>query len=154
MPEQVRPCVQKIRVYDTRDSHKAQITLEAHSADVNVISWNALTTFMLASGGDDSHLKVWDLRALDNHIASFNYHSAPVTSIEWCPHESSMLATCSEVCLPFSWRDVVVIHCLLSACGTPILLFLTCCTWYGHECVLRITGSILSSRCLLHEEVP
>ena len=104
--------VQKIRVYDTRDRNKAQITLQAHTADVNVMSWNALTTFMLASGGDDNHLKVWDLRALDNHIASFNYHSAPITSIEWCPHESSMLATSSEVCFCISFR-VSPCTCLL-----------------------------------------
>jgi ribosome assembly protein RRB1 len=89
--------MQKVRVYDTRDRNKAQIALEAHAADVNVISWNALTTFMLVSGGDDAHMKVWDLRALDSHVADFNYHSAPITSIEWCPHESSMLATCAEV---------------------------------------------------------
>jgi ribosome assembly protein RRB1 len=96
--------LQKIRIYDTRDRGKAQITVEAHSADVNVLSWNTLTSFMLASGGDDHNMRVWDLRALESYVANFGYHSKAVTSVEWCPNESSMLATTSEVhhpCPPF-----------------------------------------------------
>ena len=34
----------------------------AHDADVNVISWNRMTSYMLASGGDDGTLRIWDLR--------------------------------------------------------------------------------------------
>lgn len=34
----------------------------AHEADVNVISWNHATSYMLASGGDDGTLRIWDLR--------------------------------------------------------------------------------------------
>jgi WD40 repeat protein len=38
------------------------LTVNAHDADVNVISWNRLATYMLASGGDDGTLRIWDLR--------------------------------------------------------------------------------------------
>ena len=89
--------MQNLRIYDTRDRNKAQITVEAHTADVNVLSWNTLTSYMLATGGDDGMMRVWDLRSLDSYVASFNYHKKPICGIEWCPHESSMLSTCSEV---------------------------------------------------------
>ncbi len=50
-----------------------------------------------ASGGDDGALRVWDLRAFaaGSAVANFEYHRGPVTAVEWCPFESSMLATTS-----------------------------------------------------------
>lgn len=93
-----------VRIYDTRDRSKAQLAIAAHDADVNVISWNALTSYMLASGGDDGALRIWDLRALPTYVANFTFHKQPITSVEWCPQESSMLATCSEVREPPSCR--------------------------------------------------
>lgn len=50
--------------------------MPAHEADVNVISWNRLAAFMLASGGDDGTLRVWDLRsfAAGQHVAKFAHH--------------------------------------------------------------------------------
>ena len=67
MPEQ--PCKHESGLDPTRQ-------VAAHEADVNVISWNRLAAFMLASGGDDGALRVWDLRnfAAGEHVASFAYH--------------------------------------------------------------------------------
>jgi ribosome assembly protein RRB1 len=56
--------------------------VKAHASDVNVLSWNSLATFMMASGSDDHALKVWDLRtfgadaAANEHsfVANFTYH--------------------------------------------------------------------------------
>ena len=43
-------------------------------------------------------MRVWDLRNFKagSYVASFSYHKGPVTSVEWSPHESSLLATCSD----------------------------------------------------------
>lgn len=89
-----------IRIWDTRQPSKPMLTVEAHDTDVNVISWNRMTSFMLASGGDEGALKVWDLRSFSSGnaptpVADFRYHKKPVTSVEWCPYESSMLSTTS-----------------------------------------------------------
>jgi WD40 repeat protein len=44
-------------------SHPFRACLQAHDSDVNVISWNRLVAYMLASGSDDGGLKIWDLRS-------------------------------------------------------------------------------------------
>lgn len=36
---------------------------QAHDADVNVLSWNRVVGYMMASGSDDGSLKIWDLRS-------------------------------------------------------------------------------------------
>ncbi|KAG5459237.1 MAG: WD40-repeat-containing domain protein, partial [Olpidium bornovanus] len=106
-----------VRVWDTRVANrKAVLGINAHESDVNVISWNRLTSFLLASGSDGGEISVWDMRKFSAGfllgadsdctahdavfrplvnpapVASFLWHNAPVTSIEWSPFESSVLA--------------------------------------------------------------
>ena len=93
-----------VRIWDTRDTSRSMITFKAHGTDVNVISWNRQTMYMLASGGDDGQMRVWDLRNLSQQtqgseatpVANFTLHKGPITSIEWCPYEASMLSTTSS----------------------------------------------------------
>ncbi|RKP26167.1 WD40-repeat-containing domain protein [Syncephalis pseudoplumigaleata] len=92
-----------IRIWDTRAQRtKEAIGFEAHTADVNVITWNHRVSYLLASGSDDGIFSVWDMRTLatgagsstatTTPVASFKWHHAPITSIEWCPSEESVLA--------------------------------------------------------------
>jgi len=86
-----------IFVWDRRQRTEPMLKVLAHEADVNVVSWNHSTSYMLASGGDDGTLRIWDLRNFkpSEFVAHFRHHKAAVTSVEWCPQESSMLATTS-----------------------------------------------------------
>ncbi|EPQ29087.1 uncharacterized protein PFL1_03376 [Pseudozyma flocculosa PF-1] len=97
-----------IRIWDVRvKSRKSVIAVEdAHPEDVNVISWNRGTDYLLASGGDEGGINVWDMRtfksstgaggapapARPSPVAGFQWHTAPISSIEWHPTEDSIFA--------------------------------------------------------------
>ena len=53
-----------MRVWDVRAKGRQSVAGigRAHESDVNVISWNRATTYLLLSGGDEGGIKVWDLR--------------------------------------------------------------------------------------------
>ncbi|KAG9035484.1 ribosome biosynthesis protein rrb1 [Tulasnella sp. JGI-2019a] len=91
---------QSVRMWDVRMKARKNIVgiTKAHESDVNVISWNRGTSYLLVSGGDEGAIKVWDLRSLkgtsssSTPVASFAWHNAPITSIEWHPTEDSIFA--------------------------------------------------------------
>ena len=62
------------------------------------LSWNRKEQSFLVSGGDDGVIKIWDFRKINEKkpIATFKHHSAPITSIEWCPQDSSVFAASGE----------------------------------------------------------
>ncbi|EDV19756.1 Glutamate-rich WD repeat-containing protein 1 [Trichoplax sp. H2] len=84
-----------VKFWDIRIAKQkgCMISVEAHSDDVNVISWNNNDPFLL-SGGDDGILNVWDLRRLQSKrpVATFKHHQAPITSVEWYPIDSTVFA--------------------------------------------------------------
>ncbi|XP_011505507.1 PREDICTED: glutamate-rich WD repeat-containing protein 1 [Ceratosolen solmsi marchali] len=89
-----------IKIWDTRVNPQSSCMLtatDAHSTDVNVISWNKKETQFLLSGGDDGIIRVWDLRQLSTDgaspVATFKQHLAPVTSVEWHPDEPTVFAS-------------------------------------------------------------
>ncbi|KAH0325045.1 WD40 repeat-like protein, partial [Aureobasidium melanogenum] len=50
-----------VRILDARQPGTALLELRGHSASLNSIEWNPSRRGMLASGGDDSQVLVWDL---------------------------------------------------------------------------------------------
>lgn len=55
---------QSVQIWDVRSKERKSIASidRAHDADVNVISWNRGTSYLLVSGGDEGGIKVWDFR--------------------------------------------------------------------------------------------
>ncbi|KAJ3213243.1 Glutamate-rich WD repeat-containing protein 1 [Dinochytrium kinnereticum] len=89
-----------IRIWDIRTKNKAQISFQAHDCDVNVITWNRITDYLIASGCDSGAFSVWDLRSVmqsaqakknPDPAATFKWHQEQITSIEWHPYEGSAL---------------------------------------------------------------
>lgn len=86
-----------IRIWDCRvnPSSACMLTCDnAHESDVNVISWNRQEP-LIASGGDDGFLHIWDLRQFQNKtpIATFKHHTNYITTVEWHPTDSTVLAS-------------------------------------------------------------
>ncbi|EJT99959.1 WD40 repeat-like protein [Dacryopinax primogenitus] len=89
-----------VRLWDVRVKNRQSVLCvdNAHEGDVNVISWNRGSQYLLASGGDEGGIKVWDLRnmksktSIPSPVASYTWHTAPITSLEWHPTEDSIFA--------------------------------------------------------------
>ena len=90
---------QTVRLWDSRAA-EPQMTFEGlHAADINVLSVNKTHDYLLATGGDEGAVRVWDLRMLKKTsqkympVANFNWHTQPITGLEWHPFDSSVLAS-------------------------------------------------------------
>lgn len=93
-----------VKIWDVRSkSHTAALSVTISNVDINVLSWSALTPHLLATGADDGTWAVWDLNhwkaaSSDNSaaqpkpVASFNFHKEQITSVEWHPTDSSVVA--------------------------------------------------------------
>ncbi|BFZ64366.1 hypothetical protein YB2330_005509 [Saitoella coloradoensis] len=88
-----------LKIYDTRSkTKKPALSIDAHpNTDVNVLTWNKRVNYLLATGADDGRFSVWDLRTFGKGktpepVATFKWHTAPITSIEFHPTEDSVLA--------------------------------------------------------------
>ena len=59
------------------------MTFKAHDCDVNVMSWNTHTKFLLASGDDKGEFKIWDLRMLGGAGTGNKKELESITKIRW-----------------------------------------------------------------------
>lgn len=93
-----------VRIWDLRSkSHKPALSVQANATDINVLSWSRLTTHLLASGAENGEWAAWDLRSWKpsssspttsspTPVASFAFHTAQITSLEWHPTDDSIVA--------------------------------------------------------------
>lgn len=93
-----------VKVWDVRSkSRRAAVTVTVSNTDVNVMSWSHQTAHLLATGADDGQWAVWDLRQWKpspnnaanpspKPVASFNFNTEQITSIEWHPTDDSIVA--------------------------------------------------------------
>lgn len=65
-----------IRIWDMREPSRSMLSVTGSDTDLNVLSWNKMTSYILASGDEKGILRVWDLRnfADGGHVANFDYH--------------------------------------------------------------------------------
>ncbi len=66
---------------------------------MNSIAFNPHDVNILASASSDKTAGLWDVRALDKKLHSFEYHEDQVFNVAWAPFASNILATSRYVLL-------------------------------------------------------
>lgn len=85
-----------LALYDTRQGlHEFSQRVRAHSGDVHAISFNPESEHLLATGGADCMVNLWDLRKMNEKLHSFEGHNKEVLQVSWAPYNEAILGSCS-----------------------------------------------------------
>ncbi|XP_020818413.1 probable histone-binding protein Caf1 [Drosophila serrata] len=85
----------KLMIWDTRnkDTYKPCFTVEAHTAEVNCLSFNPYSQFVMLTGSADKTVALWDLRNLTKKLHSFESHKDEICQVQWSPHNEALFAS-------------------------------------------------------------
>lgn len=85
----------KLMIWDTRSDNtsKPVHVVEAHSAEVNCLSFNPYSEYILATGSADKTVGLWDIRNLKVKLHSFESHKDEIFQVQWSPHNETILAS-------------------------------------------------------------
>lgn len=89
-----------VEVWDTRDMRASKIRFQADATDINVADWNRArqASHLLVTGAESGTVAVWDLRRIANAdpIQRIALHKKAITSVEFAPHNESVLSVVSD----------------------------------------------------------
>lgn len=74
----------------------ASASSEVEKVAINCMSFNFVNENLLATGGSDANIYLWDIRSLSTPLHAMHGHSDNVNAVEWSPHESTILASASS----------------------------------------------------------
>lgn len=85
----------KLMLWDTRSNTATRPTqiIDAHSAEVNCLSFNPYSEYILATGSADKTVALWDLRNTKMKLHSFESHKDEIFQVQWSPHNETILAS-------------------------------------------------------------
>jgi histone-binding protein RBBP4 len=85
----------KLMIWDTRANQTGKPThmVEAHSVEVNCLSFNPFSEYILATGSADRTVGLWDLRNLKLKLHTFSSHKDEIFQVQWSPHNETILAS-------------------------------------------------------------
>uniref|UniRef100_A0A452FUP8 Histone-binding protein RBBP4-like N-terminal domain-containing protein n=1 Tax=Capra hircus TaxID=9925 RepID=A0A452FUP8_CAPHI len=86
---------QKLMIWDTRSNNtsKPSHSVDAHTAEVNCLSFSPYSEFILATGSANKTVALWDLRNLKLKLHSFESHKDEIFQVQWSPHNETILAS-------------------------------------------------------------
>ncbi|CAJ0562805.1 unnamed protein product, partial [Mesorhabditis spiculigera] len=83
-----------LTIWDTRSkSNQPTHKVEAHTQEVNCLSFNPYSEYILCTGSADKTVGLWDLRNLKNKLHSFQSHRDEIFQVQWSPHNETILAS-------------------------------------------------------------
>ena len=87
--------------WDTRSNthSKPSHTVDAHTAEVNCLSFNPYSEFILATGSADKTVALWDLRNLKLKLHSFESHKDEIFQVKKL--KRSNFQFCRSECMLF-----------------------------------------------------
>eukprot|EP00898_Chlorokybus_atmophyticus_P003487 jgi/Chlat1/4139/Chrsp269S03967 len=86
----------QLMLWDLRRDTNAGPThkVEAHSGEVNCLSFNPVNDFLLATGSADHTVALHDMRNMKQKLHTFQNHTEEVFQIGWNPKMETILASC------------------------------------------------------------
>lgn len=85
----------KLMIWDIREklTNEALHAVDAHMSEVNCLSFNPYSEYILATGSADKTVALWDLRNLKLKLHSFESHKDEIFQVQWSPHNETILAS-------------------------------------------------------------
>ena len=88
----------QLLIWDQRETNSAPThsVKNAHESDINCLAFNPLNEYLLATGGSDCVVNLWDLRKLTEKLHTFTDHKKGVFGVNWNPKSETLLASSSS----------------------------------------------------------
>ncbi|KAI6652681.1 histone-binding protein Caf1 isoform X2-like [Oopsacas minuta] len=85
----------KLMIWDTRCSqvNKPKFSIDAHTAEVNCLSFNPTFEYVVATGSADKTVAIWDIRSPKNKLHSLISHKDEIFQIGWSPCNETIIAS-------------------------------------------------------------
>lgn len=86
----------KLLIWDMRkEGAPVQEVKNGHDSHINCLSFNPFNEFLVATGGLDQSVALWDLRNMKERLHTFEGHSKGVFQVSWSPFNETILGSSS-----------------------------------------------------------
>lgn len=85
----------KLSIWDFRTG-KSETQVKASEKELNCCAVNPDNRSLILTGGDDTHIRIWDIRNPKQKLHYFDDHEGSILSLQWSPHTPSIFASGSQ----------------------------------------------------------